>query len=213
MRKKQMIFGGFNLGNYSCIRCGTSGQGRGLGSPQFSRLRGLAGRLFSSFSILLLCWFEPRESTIWLPAICFTWLIWGYFLAFLHQKSFACTRKSALWQGVLPLGLSLHPILHFFQKGVILGQKRRFFTFCRTYMVYSMLVPLLLTNIAQNLRTNQPVLARNAILHSIELWPLIKTTQRNNMTVNKCNKFRLYLAIPLIDFSWGNWWQAIQQKI
>ena len=45
----------FRCGRLCGIRCGTSGQGRGLGSPQFSRLRGLAGRLFSSFSILLLC--------------------------------------------------------------------------------------------------------------------------------------------------------------
>ena len=66
-----------------------------------------------------------------------------------------------------------------------MGQKRRFFTFCRTYMVYSMLVPLLLTNIAQNLRTNQPVLARNAILH-----PMRQITQ------NQFNSNVTWVRIP-----------------
>ena len=39
----------FRCGRLCGIRCGTSGQGRGLGSPQFSRLRGLAGRFFLHF--------------------------------------------------------------------------------------------------------------------------------------------------------------------
>jgi hypothetical protein len=75
----------------------------------------------------------------------------GLFSCIFASKKFRLYPQIRAVTGRVALGVILHPILHFSQKGVISGQKRRFFTFCRTYMVYSMLVSLLLTNIAQNL--------------------------------------------------------------
>ena len=53
----------------------------------------------------------------------------GLFSCIFASKKFRLYPQIRAVTGRVALGVILHPILHFFQKGVILGQKRRFFYF------------------------------------------------------------------------------------